>query len=340
VLSPASLSQESDGAPPFTDLGPVPLHLGVESILLPPGSTRRVLVTAVVAPGTAGLYAAVLATVLPPGATRAGVTAEVRLASLVELTGPGLAIRAARVTDVRATGGRHRDQVAVEASVADTGNVLISPTAVAEISTRSRVVAVVPLGSVRVLPGASIAISGAWDAPRSLDGQVDVEVRLSRPSASADAKADFRSGAAPFVAARIVDLRAASLAGGAVVTLRLLDSGNVPIQADVETAVWNGRTDVPQANVLTGALRPGRSQKVREVAHLVPGTWELSIRATAGGRTLDQRQLTVTVRAPIAVWRILLAAALLVFLVAAAVWSGRRVRARQRHTRRQHRRRG
>ncbi|MHB1783197.1 MAG: hypothetical protein ACYCTE_11030 [Acidimicrobiales bacterium] len=163
---------------------------------------------------------------------------------------------------------------------------------------------------------------------------------MSRPSGSADAKVDFRSGAAPFVAARIVDLRAAPLAGGAVVTLRLLDTGNVPIQADVETAVWNGRTDVAQANVLTGALRPGRSQKVREVAHLVPGTWELSVRATAGGRTLDQRQLTVTVRAPIAVWRILLAAALLAFLVTAAVWSGRRVRARQRHTRRQHRRRG
>ncbi len=320
VLTAASLSQEGDGTAEFRAPGPRRLRLGETSLLLAPGATRRVRVTAVVAPETAGLYAAVLATVLPPRPERSGVTAAVRLASLVELVGPGHEIRSAKVAGVRAVGGRQRDQVDVEASVTDTGNVLISPAATAVIRTGSHLLATVPLGAVRVVPGSSVDVSGAWDAPRRLDSPVDVVVHLVDPPASAAARVVFRHGAAPFAAARIVGLRAVPEPGGVEVALRLDNTGNVRLRADVEVEVWNGRRAVPRASVPTVSLAPGGSQGVRASVRLEPGTWEIVVRAATGDRTLDERQLAVTVPGPGVAWCVLLAVGALAVLLGAAIW--------------------
>jgi hypothetical protein len=331
-LASATLNQAAGGAPTFGPPGSAPLAISTPTFDLGPGQQRSVPVTATITSATAGLYAAVLATVGPVNPPPGNILSRERLAALVELTGPGTAHRTATISDIGAAGGRQSGQVTFSALVRDSGNVLISPTGTAQISSGADVLATVPLGTQRILPGSAVTFSGAWDSPAALNGPVSVHVDLTDPGADATTEVVFHAGAAPILAARITDLRAEPTTGGATVSLRLANDGNTALAGTVTTAVFDGHSYATAATTQVGALAPRQVRSLEQAIRLKPGTYELSIRAQAGGKTLDQRQITVKIPGPSSGTPILLV--VLVALAAAMVLVGLVVRRRKHRSQR------
>jgi hypothetical protein len=232
---------------------------------------------------------------VPVDQGRRQIAVHERLAALVELTGPGARVRSAKIASISTAGSRRGGHLFFAALVRDTGNVLIDPTGVAFVAVAGHQVATVPLGSTRIVPGAAVALQGAWDAPRELDGRVAVRVDLSDPTADATTAVTFRAGAAPLTAARIEDLRYRPTPKGVQLTVAVVNTGNRRLAATVESASFDGHHYVPAAYSPTGGVAPGQRAQLRQQIDLSPGVHELSVKVVAGPATLDQDQLTVRV---------------------------------------------
>lgn len=297
-LESASMGQNPTGAATFDPgAAPVAMQFQPSQLVLAPNAEQQVEVSVPVAATSPGIWEAALAVFGAPGTQAGDVTTQTAVASLLELTGPAAGSQSAAIASLRAT-GTGGDQVAIDAEVRDTGDVLIAPTATAVVSAGSRVLATLPLGVPRIVPGALVRVQGAWTAP-DLTGAITVTVRLSDPSAEAATTVQFDRGVAARTAVAIGDLRALSVQGGARVSMKVRDIGTTIVHPAFDVAQFSHRRwHEPGSAVPVGTIGPGATRAAATFVPLVPGRYELAVRLYAGSTLLAQGDAYVDVESP------------------------------------------
>lgn len=333
-VTTSGLSEQDDGVPLFTGSVPAPTSVPDPNFTLAPGQQRIIPVTITVTNDAAGVYEGILATVSPVSQS-SGVASRSRLASIVELTGPGSATTSATIDSITATASTAAASAPVHltitAPVRNTGNVLIAPTGNATITVRGKTLATIPLTAGRIVPGASFDCSAGWNETTPLRGRVQIGIALANPAANATKTITFSDGAAPTATAKIRIVTVHRADHQVTLGLRITNTGTSDLHdLRISTTTFTGKHELALASGDVTALASAHSSSRSQKFTLSIGEHLVKVELLEHGAILDQQTTTVDVTSglPASVIVILIAAALAVIIAALIVFL--RLRARRR----------
>lgn len=309
-LTVAGIGHDLDGNPNFIEPSSVAgaLTPSRDHFVLGPRERRAITLSGTVPPGRASLYAGLVVRSERLGRTRSSRPTS-RAANIL-VRGPRPWTERVRVAGVGAGAASSRRDLTVYATVENTGDVHVDARGRLLLFRGSRRIGSVRLGRATILPGYARRLTGTWRPPPDLGGDVAVQALIERPEAAGIGTISFRSGRAVVEAMSIADLTARSGASPTV-SFTLANTGNSVLAPRVRLIARKPGSPAIVETITEASLEPGERTKAILRPDLGSGRYTVLVRATAGGRLLDQGAvgLEVEATAPVAVAVLLLAAA-------------------------------